>query len=226
MVRRIFPLRAELGIGVTAYGVLSRGLLSGSKPASQADFRAHLPRFTREDLERNLRLVETLQQSALWRERSADVHIGTLGTGDVGRALGKGFVTLGHDVRMGSRHAKNEKALAWATETGAKASAGTFADAASFGEVVVLATLGVANESVLRMAGPDTFRRKVVIDATNPLDFNGGIPPRLAVSGNDSGGERVQRLLPDALVVKARRCVWCGCCQRYAPTTGTRHSRC
>ena len=131
------------------------------------------------------------------------MHIGILGTGDVGRALGKGFVTLGHDVRMGSRHAKNEKALAWATEMGAKASAGTFADAASFGDVVVLATLGVADETVLRMAGPDTFRRKVVIDATNPLDFSGGIPPRLAVSGNDSGGERVQQLLPDALVVKA-----------------------
>jgi aryl-alcohol dehydrogenase-like predicted oxidoreductase len=62
---RIFPLLAELGIGVTAYGVLSRGLLSGSKPASQADFRAHLPRFTRENLERNLKLVETLQQSAM-----------------------------------------------------------------------------------------------------------------------------------------------------------------
>jgi aryl-alcohol dehydrogenase-like predicted oxidoreductase len=62
---RIFPLLAELGIGVTAYGVLSRGLLSGSKPASQTDFRAHLPRFTRENLERNQRLVETLQQSAM-----------------------------------------------------------------------------------------------------------------------------------------------------------------
>ena len=62
---RIFPLLAELGIGVTAYGVLSRGLLSGSKPASQADFRAHLPRFTRENLERNQRLVEILQQSAM-----------------------------------------------------------------------------------------------------------------------------------------------------------------
>ena len=42
----IFPVLAELGIGVTAYGVLSRGLLSGSKPTLQGDFRAHLPRFT------------------------------------------------------------------------------------------------------------------------------------------------------------------------------------
>jgi hypothetical protein len=126
-----------------------------------------------------------------------------LGTGDVGRALGKGLVALGHDVKMGSRDAANEKAAAWAREAGAKASVGTFAEAASFGEIIVLATLGVANESVLRMAGPGGFRGKVVIDTTNPLDFGSGMPPRLAVAGNDSAGERVQRLLPDARVVKA-----------------------
>jgi aryl-alcohol dehydrogenase-like predicted oxidoreductase len=59
-----FPVLAELGIGVTAYGVLSRGLLSGSKPASQGDFRAHLPRFTGENLELNQRLIEALQKVA------------------------------------------------------------------------------------------------------------------------------------------------------------------
>lgn len=53
------------------------------------------------------------------------------------------------------------------------------------------------------MAGTATFRGKVVIDATNPLDFSGGMPPTLAVAGNDSGGERVQQLLPDTHVVKA-----------------------
>src|SRR5688500_8780308 len=131
------------------------------------------------------------------------MKIGVLGTGDVGRALGKAFVTLGHDVRMGSRSATNEKALAWAKEMGPKASADTFAEAAAFGEVVVLATLGVANERVLQSAGPERFRGKLVIDTTNPLDFSGGMPPTLAVSGNDSAGERVQRLLPDARVVKA-----------------------
>jgi aryl-alcohol dehydrogenase-like predicted oxidoreductase len=60
----IFPVLAELGIGVTAYGVLSRGLLSGSKPASQGDFRAHLPRFTGENRERNQRLIDALQKLA------------------------------------------------------------------------------------------------------------------------------------------------------------------
>jgi aryl-alcohol dehydrogenase-like predicted oxidoreductase len=61
---QIFPLLAELGIAVTAYGVLSRGLLSGSKPAAQGDFRAHLPRFSGENGERNRRLVEALERLA------------------------------------------------------------------------------------------------------------------------------------------------------------------
>jgi aryl-alcohol dehydrogenase-like predicted oxidoreductase len=60
----IFPLLAELGIGVTAYGVLSRGLLSSSRPKSSGDFRAFLPRFTGENRERNQRLVEALQKLA------------------------------------------------------------------------------------------------------------------------------------------------------------------
>lgn len=131
------------------------------------------------------------------------MKIGVLGTGDVGKALGKAFVTLGHDVKMGARSAGNEKAAGWSEEMGSKASAGTFADAAAFGEIVVLATLGVANESAIELAGPQNFRGKLVIDTTNPLDFSGGMPPKLAISGNDSGGERAQRQLPEALVVKA-----------------------
>jgi aryl-alcohol dehydrogenase-like predicted oxidoreductase len=67
----IFPVLAELGIGVTAYGVLSRGLLSGSKPTSQGDFRAHLPRFTGENRERNQRLIDALQKLAAEKGVSA-----------------------------------------------------------------------------------------------------------------------------------------------------------
>lgn len=61
---KILPLLESLDIGVTAYGVLSRGLLSGSRPTTPADFRAHLPRFTGDNLERNQRLVQTLAQLA------------------------------------------------------------------------------------------------------------------------------------------------------------------
>jgi len=131
------------------------------------------------------------------------MRIGILGTGEVGAALGKGFITLGHDARMGSRNAASAKARAWAEQMGSKASIGTFADAASFGEIVVLATLGVASEDALRAAGPERMRAKVIIDATNPLEFAHGMPPKLAVFGNDSGGERVQRMVAEAHVVKA-----------------------
>ena len=66
-----------------------------------------------------------------------------------------------------------------------------------------MATLGVANPEVVEAAGPAHFDGKIVIDATNPLDFSGGFPPDLAIKGNDSGGETLQRLLPRAKVVKA-----------------------
>lgn len=130
------------------------------------------------------------------------MKVGILGTGDVGRALGKGFAALGHEVRMGSRSAGNDKALAWVKEVGGKASAGTFADAASFGEVVILATLGVASEEVVKGVA-DALRGKLLIDTTNPLDFSGGMPPKLFVGQTDSLGERIQRAAPLAHVVKA-----------------------
>jgi len=57
---KIFPLLAELGIGVTAYGVLSRGLLSGSLPAEKGDFRAYLPRFRSENRQRNQELIDAI----------------------------------------------------------------------------------------------------------------------------------------------------------------------
>lgn len=60
----ILPALAELGVGVTAYGVLSRGLLSGSMPKGGADFRAHLPRFSGDNREKNMRLVTALQDLA------------------------------------------------------------------------------------------------------------------------------------------------------------------
>lgn len=131
------------------------------------------------------------------------MKIAVLGTGDVGKALGKGFITLGHEVKMGARTAGNDKAVAWAREQGPKASEGTFAQAVDFGDVVVLATLGLANGSAIAQAGPERFEGKVVIDTTNPLDFSKGFPPSLALAGKDSGGEEVQRLLPGARVVKA-----------------------
>ena len=61
---KIFPALKELGIGATTYGALSRGLLSGSQPAPSGDLRAHLPRFTGGNLERNRQLADKLKEIA------------------------------------------------------------------------------------------------------------------------------------------------------------------
>jgi hypothetical protein len=127
------------------------------------------------------------------------VRIGILGSGDVGRALAAGFAGLGHNVKIGSRDP--EKLREWA-EGREHVSTGTFAETARFGDVLVLATLGVATEEAIRLAGIDAFDGKVVIDTTNPLDFSTGMP-RLSIGHTDSLGEVVQRLLPQARVVKA-----------------------
>jgi len=144
------------------------------------------------------------------------MKVGVLGTGDVGRTLASAFVKLGHEVMMGSRSATNEKALAWAKESGARASVGTFAEAATFGEWVVIATLGVATNEVLLLARPASFAGKVVLDTTNPLDFSGGFPPKLSVGHTDSAGEQIQRQLPGALVVKVFNTV--GHAHMFRPT--------
>jgi len=131
------------------------------------------------------------------------MKVGILGSGDVATSLGTGFVSLGHEVRLGSRDASNPKTVAWAQKTHGKGSTGTFADAAAFGEVVVLATLGVATKEAIRLAGPSHFDGKVVIDATNPLSFSGQGPPSLAIGHTTSAGEENQKAIPKAHVVKA-----------------------
>ena len=131
------------------------------------------------------------------------MKIGILGSGAVGQALGVGFAGLGHEVKLGTREPWSEKPQAWATRTGAKASVGSFRDTAAFAEVAVLATLWSGTENALKIAGTENLKGKVVIDATNPLVFDKGGPPRLAIGHTDSGGEQVQRWLPQSKVVKA-----------------------
>ncbi len=131
------------------------------------------------------------------------MKVGLLGSGDVARSLGTGFLALGHEVCLGTRHPSRPNLADWANGAGKKAIVGTFSDAATFGEVVVLATLGVATTEAIRTAGVERFDGKVVIDATNPLVFREEGPPGLAVGHTTSGAEEVQRLLPKARVVKA-----------------------
>jgi 8-hydroxy-5-deazaflavin:NADPH oxidoreductase len=131
------------------------------------------------------------------------MKVGVLGTGDVGKVLGSAMIQLGHQVKMGSREASNPKSMEWKQKNGEQASIGTFADAAKFGEIIFLCTLWSGTENVIQMAGSENFSNKVVIDATNPLVFEPNQPPRLALGHTDSGGEQVQRWIPNAKVVKA-----------------------
>jgi 8-hydroxy-5-deazaflavin:NADPH oxidoreductase len=126
-------------------------------------------------------------------------RVGVLGSGDVGRVLAGGFAGAGHDVMIGSR--SPQKLADWAASHD-NVSSGSFEETARFGDVIVLATLGVATLEAIDIAGRDNFSKKVVIDTTNPLDFSGG-PPRLSVGHTDSLGERVQSAIPAARVVKA-----------------------
>jgi predicted dinucleotide-binding enzyme len=130
------------------------------------------------------------------------MRIGVLGTGIVGQTIGGKLVALGHEVKMGSRSATHEKALAWVAEAGARASLGTFADAAAFGELVFNCTSGRGSQDALAAAAAQ-LDGKVLIDTTNPLDFSNGFPPTLFTGGTDSLGEQAQRLLPSCRVVKA-----------------------
>ena len=129
-----------------------------------------------------------------------NVKVGVLGSGDVGRVLAAGFAALGHEVKIGSRDP--EKLREWASAS-SRTSTGTFAEAAQFGDILVLALLGIGTADAIRLAGIESFDGKVVIDATNPLDFSKGAPPTLFVGTTDSLGEQIQRLIPKARVVKA-----------------------
>jgi 8-hydroxy-5-deazaflavin:NADPH oxidoreductase len=125
-----------------------------------------------------------------------------LGTGMVGNRLGTKLVELGYEVSMGSRTADNPAAVEWVKKAGRGASHGTFEEAARLGEIVFLCVKGEVALDVIKLAKPENFKGKTVIDVTNPLDFSRGMPPSLLISNTNSLGEEVQKALPGALVVK------------------------
>ena len=134
-------------------------------------------------------------------------RIGVLGSGAVGTALADGFLKHGHEVMRGTR--QPAKLGDWQKQAGAKARTGTFAEAARWAEIVVLAVKGEAAESVVDLAGADALKGKVVIDTTNPIasspPANGVI--RYFTTLEDSLMERLQRRVPAARFVKAFSCV-------------------
>jgi len=130
------------------------------------------------------------------------MKVGILGSGDVAKALAVGFLKHGHNVVMGTRDPA--KLADWLTQQrGARAS--SFAEAAKFGEVVVLAVKGTVALEALRAAGASNLAGKPVIDATNPIadapPVNGVL--KFFTNLDESLMERLQREFPDARFVKA-----------------------
>jgi len=129
------------------------------------------------------------------------MNVGILGSGDVAKTLGAGFLKHGQSVMLGTRDA--HKLAEWQQKNpGAKV--GSFAGAATFGEALVLAVKGAAALDVLRLAGAG-IAGKVVMDTTNPI---AAAPPVNGVlqyftTINESLMERLQKAHPAARFVKA-----------------------
>jgi 8-hydroxy-5-deazaflavin:NADPH oxidoreductase len=138
------------------------------------------------------------------------MKVGILGSGDVAKALGAGFLKHGHEVVLGTR--EPSKLAEWAKENPAGRVAG-FAETARFGLVVVLAVKGTAAADALRAAGPDNLTGKTVIDATNPI---ANVPPvngvlQFFTDHNESLLEKLQKEFAAARLVKAFNSVGSAC---------------
>ena len=133
--------------------------------------------------------------------------VGIVGSGIVGQTLANGFVKHGYDVMIGTNTASKRDELE--SRTDGKAKVGSFEEAATFGEIVVLATKGTAAEDALQAAGVVNLAGKTVIDTTNPI---ADAPPVNGVlqyftSQNESLMERLQALAAEAHFVKAFSCI-------------------
>lgn len=131
------------------------------------------------------------------------MKIGILGSGVVGQTLGSGFIRHGYEVMLGTR--SPEKLTDWKLKAGESGRVGSFAEAAAFGDILVLAVKGAAAEDTLKTAGRENLSGKAIIDATNPIADS---PPdngvlRFFTSLDDSLMEQSQRAFPDARFVKA-----------------------
>ncbi len=141
------------------------------------------------------------------------MKIAVLGTGAVGRTLASRLAELGNEVMIGTRDpAKTQAKTAPDTSGNPPFSAwlagnprvklGTFAEAATHGELLVNATQGSASLEALEKAGEARLSGKVLVDISNPLDFSKGMPPTLFVKDSDSLAEQIQRAFPKVKVVK------------------------
>ncbi len=135
------------------------------------------------------------------------MKVGILGSGIVGQTLGSGFIKYGHQVKIGTSNPN--KLNDWIKNSSTNASVGSFADAASFGEIIILAVKGTAVMNVLEKAGSKNLADKTIIDATNPIEeappVNGVL--KFFTDQNYSLMEQLQNNYPESNFVKAFSCV-------------------
>jgi len=133
--------------------------------------------------------------------------VGIIGSGSVAKALGNGFIKYGYEVMLSSRDIS--KLSDWKEQAGSKGKVGSFAEAAKFGTLIVLAVKGTGAEEAIEEAGPQNLNGKTVIDTTNPI---ADAPPdngvlKFFTSLEESLMERLQFRFPDINFVKAFNCV-------------------
>lgn len=135
------------------------------------------------------------------------MKVGILGSGIVGQTLADGFIKHGHQVKIGTSNPGKLKD--WLSNAGTKGSVGSFADASSYGELIVLAVKGTVAVNVLEKAGEENLKDKTVIDATNPIadaaPENGVL--KFFTDLNSSLMEELQKKFSQANFVKAFSCV-------------------
>ncbi len=151
------------------------------------------------------------------------MKIAIFGTGSVGQTIAARLVSLGDDVMIGTRNVNESKSRTAVDMYGnpgfgtwllsnSKVKLGTFAEAASFGDLLFNATSGGSSVKAFKSTKADDLKGKILIDIANPLDFSKGAPPCLitALSNTHSLGEELQKEFPQVRVVKTLNTMWCG----------------
>jgi 8-hydroxy-5-deazaflavin:NADPH oxidoreductase len=151
------------------------------------------------------------------------MKVSILGTGNVGQTFAEKFISLGHQVMMGTRNVNDTMERKAADNYGSlpfgewhakneKVQLGTFAAAAEYGDIILNALQGAVTISTIKSCKSTDFDGKIIIDIANPLDFSKGFPPSLleGLNNTNSLGEEIQKLLPNSKVVKTLNTMYSG----------------
>lgn len=164
------------------------------------------------------------------------MEIAVLGSGSVGQTLANRLTGLGHEVMIGTRNVTETLNRTTKDAYGSplfsewykdnkQVQLGTFAQAASFGNLIFNVTQGTNTINALKLAGEENLINKILVDIANPLDFSKGMPPSLLpeLSNTNSLGEEIQKTFPKTKVVKTLNTMWSGLMVNPALIGGGNH---